>query len=313
MPRSRLAPAPGRSPSAPQAPRASGAASAVRALRPHQWVKNGLLALPTLLAHQLGGLPTVGLAIVAFSLCASGTYVVNDLLDRAHDRAHPTKRTRPFASGALSAGTGVGMAVGLVGAGFGLAIGLLPGAFTAVLAVYTATTLAYSLWLKSMLLVDVLVLAFLYALRVVAGGAATGVEVSAWLLAFSLFFFLGLALLKRYSELRQQETGAVPADVGRGYRTGDAALVRSVGPACGLLAVLVFALYVAGPDVRDLYARPDLLWLATPPLLYWTLRVWVIAHRGGMDDDPVRFAVTDPASYVVVALVGGVLAAATGL
>ena len=290
----------------------SRGASVARALRPHQWAKNALLAVPALLAHRLDALPVVGLAIVAFSLCASGTYVVNDLLDRAHDREHPTKRSRPFASGALSARVGAGLAIGLVGAAFGLAVGL-PGGFAAVLAVYTATTLAYSLWLKSIVLVDVLVLAFLYALRVVAGGAAAGVEVSAWLLGFSLFFFLGLALLKRYGELRQQQVGAVPEQTGRGYAPADAALVLAVGPACGLLAVLVFALYVAGPDVRVLYARPDLLWLATPPLLYWTLRVWWLAHRGEMDDDPVLFAVTDPASYLTAALVGGVLAAATAL
>ena len=289
----------------------SGAASVARALRPHQWAKNALLAVPALLAHQLDALPIVGLAVVAFSLCASGTYIANDLLDRDRDRQHPTKRLRPFASGALSTRAGVGLAIGLVGAAFGLAIGALPSSFTAALAVYTATTLAYSLWLKAVVLVDVLVLAFLYALRVVAGGAAAGVEVSAWLLGFSLFFFLGLALLKRYGELRQQQVGAVPEQTGRGYALGDAALVLATGPACGLLAILVFALYVAGPDVRVLYARPDLLWLATPPLLYWTLRVWWLAHRGEMDDDPVLFAVTDPASYLVAALVGGVLAAAT--
>ena len=235
----------------PESPRvhqlnASILSPAFRALRPHQWAKNALLAVPALLAHQLDALPVVGLAIVAFSLCASGTYLANDLLDRDRDREHPTKRSRPIASGALPAGAGVGLAIGLVGAAFGLAIALLPSSFTAVLAVYTATTLAYSLWLKAVLLVDVLVLAFLYALRVVAGGAAASVEVSAWLLGFSLFFFLGLALLKRYSELRQQQVGAVPEQTGRGYAPDDAALVLAIGPTCGLLAILVFALYVAG-------------------------------------------------------------------
>ena len=290
-----------------------GAGATVRALRPHQWAKNVLVALPAGLAHRLGE-PAVAadvvLAFVAFSLCASGTYVVNDLLDRDRDRGHPTKRHRPFASGALSAGAGVAMAAGLLGGAFALAALVLPAAFVGLLAAYVLATVAYSLRLRAVPVLDVLVLAGLYALRVLAGGAAVGVAVSEWLLAFSVFFFLALALLKRYAELRQIETGAAPPDNGRGYEAGDAALVRAVGPACGLIAVLVFALYVTGPEVSALYGRPALLWLATPPLLYWTMRVWLLAHRGRMHDDPVLFAVTDPPSYAVAAAVGAVLTAA---
>ncbi len=285
-----------------------------RLLRPHQWAKNSLALVPAALAHRLGEpavLSDALLAVAALSLCASGTYVVNDWLDRERDRAHPTKRTRPLASGAISPVVGLGLAVGLVGAAFALAALALPPVFTAVLAGYTGVTLAYSVALKRIAVLDVLILAGLYALRLVAGGAATGIPVSAWLLAFSLFFFLALALLKRYVELRQMETGAAPADNGRGYQPDDAAIVRGMGPATGMLAVLVLALYTSSPAVAELYTYPDLLWLAAPPLVYWTLRMWLLAHRGRVHDDPVLFAVKDPASYAVVAVVAAVLWAAT--
>ena len=302
---------------APPGARASSHAGTARAvaqaLRPHQWAKNVLVALPLLLAHRTGEpglILDAAVAFAALSLCASGTYVVNDLTDRDRDRRHPTKRTRPFASGALSVPFGVGLAAVLLVAAFALSASVLPAAFTLVLAVYVAVTLAYSFRLKAEPIVDVLVLAGLYALRVVAGGAATGVPLSEWLLAFSLFFFLGLALLKRYVELRQMETGAVPSDNGRGYLAADASLVRSVGPATGLFSVLVLALYVTSPEVRVLYERPVLLWIAIPAFLYWTMRMWLLAHRGRMPDDPVLFAVRDPASYAVVAVVAAVVSLA---
>ena len=294
---------------APRAP-ASPARAVLRALRPHQWTKNTLAILPAFLAHRIGEpeiLELTAWAVVALSLCASGTYIVNDLLDREHDRNHPTKRHRPIASGAISTGTGIGLAVGLIGGAFGLAALTLPTAFLVALGVYTATTLAYSLRLKSVPLLDVLVLAGLYALRVIAGGAATGIPLSEWLLAFSLFFFLGLALLKRYTELRQIETGKASADNGRGYVAEDAALVRAVGPACGLLSVLVLALYMASPEVQMLYTHSSWIGLALPVVLYWTMRMWLLAHRGQMPDDPVLFAVTDGVSYGVVAVVALVL------
>lgn len=307
-------PPPARPPTPPGPGRSGRAArEALRALRTHQWAKNALVALPAALAHRLdepGVLGAVALAVAAMSLCASGTYVVNDLLDRDRDRAHPTKRRRPFASGELSPAMGAVMAVALVGGAFALAWAALPAAFAGVLAVYVGVTAAYSVWLRRVAVLDVHVLAGLYALRVVAGGAAVGVPLSEWLVAFSLFFFLGLALLKRYAELRLVETGAAPAANGRGYLPGDGALVGGLGAACGLLATLVLALYVTSPEVRELYARPALLWAAVPAVLYWTMRAWLLAHRGRMDDDPVLFAVRDPASYAVVGLIGVALAAA---
>ena len=290
-----------------------GLGAVVRALRPHQWAKNALVVVPAALAHRLGEpdvLTAVVLAVVAMSLCASGTYVVNDLVDRDRDRRHPTKRRRPFASGALSASTGVAMAVVLVGGAFALAVLTLPAGFAFALALYVAVTLAYSFRLKAVPVLDVHVLGGLYALRVVAGGLAADVPLSEWLVAFSMFFFLGLALLKRYAEVRLVDTGVAPADNGRGYLAGDSPILGALGVGCGLVAVLVLALYVTSPEVRELYAQPALLWLLTPAILYWTARMWLIAHRGKMPDDPVFFAVTDPASYAIMAAVGVIVTVA---
>ena len=283
-------------------------------MRLHQWAKNALVALPALLAHRLTEAEVtvdVVLAFVALGLVASGTYVVNDLLDRDRDRLHPTKKHRPFASGALAPGFGWAFGPALVALGFALAWALLPLAFVGALGVYVLTTLCTRSRLKRVALVDVVVLAALYALRVLAGGAATGIPVSEWLLAFSLFFFLGLALLKRYAELRILEKDVSARDNGRGYTVEDAAMLRLIGPAAGFMAVLVFALYVTSPDVAVLYARPDLLWLAAPLLAYWTMRMWMLAHRGDLTDEPVAYAVRDAASYVVIALTIGVLTLAS--
>ncbi len=283
--------------------------AARKAMRLHQWAKNGLVALPALLAHDLSpeALGAVVAAFFALGLVASGTYVVNDLLDRERDARHPTKKHRPFASGALAPGFGWVFGPVLVALGFALAWALLPLAFVGALGVYLGTTLAYSFALKRVVLVDVCVLAALYALRVLAGGAATGIPVSEWLLAFSLFFFLGLALLKRYAELRILEKEVGARDNGRGYTIEDAAMLRAMGPAVGFLAVLVFALYVTSPNVAILYTRPDLLWLAAPLLAYWTMRMWLLAHRGDLPDEPVAYALRDRGSYAVAALTAGVL------
>ena len=292
----------------------STARSVLRAMRLHQWAKNALVVLPLALAHQLGDAGLVARAALAFGamgLVASGTYVVNDLLDRERDHLHPTKRRRPFASGALSPAFGWALAPALVGAGFALAWLTLPTAFVVVLGAYLATTLSYSLRLKAVAGLDVLILAGLYTLRLLAGGAATDIPVSEWLLAFALFFFLGLAVLKRYAEMRLIADGGTTAENGRGYAAGDAALLLPFGVAAGLIAVLVFTLYVTSPAVAELYAHATWLWLAAPPRLYWTFRVWLLAHRGQMDADPVLFAVKDPASYAVAAAVGAVLAAAS--
>lgn len=274
----------------------------IQALRPHQWVKNLLVFLPAMMAHRfLEGevLLQAVLAFVAFSLLASGTYVINDLVDREHDRRHPTKRTRPFAAGALSPANGYVLASLLIGIAFLLAGLILPLVFVGVLVLYLACTLLYSFVFKSWVAADVVILGGLYALRVFAGSAATGIPSSQWLLAFSLFFFLSLALLKRYSELRLLEEVPGEMESGRGYTAADGAMLRGLGPASGFMAVLVLALYITSPEVTILYAHSAILWMMTPLLVYWIMHVWLVAHRGGMPEDPIVHTVKDPVSWGV--------------
>lgn len=286
----------------------------VRALRAHQWVKNLLVFVPLLLAHRMFEwelLLRCAVGFGAWSLCASGGYLFNDLLDAEADRRHPYKRQRPLAAGSLSRGAAAWGAAVLLAAGLAPAFAWLPASFGLMLLLYLALTVAYTLLLKRLVVVDVLVLAGLYTLRVLAGGHAASVEVSPWLLAFSMFLFLSLAFVKRYTELRalaHDSTG--PAR--RGYTAADTELLKSFGTASGYLSVLVLALYInQSREVTQLYRRPEALWLIGPCLLYWVTRVWLLAHRGRLHDDPVVFTVKDPASYAVGALVALLIIVAT--
>jgi 4-hydroxybenzoate polyprenyltransferase len=283
-----------------------------KVMRPHQLAKNALVVVPLLLAPGLpsfGRLASAALAAIAFSLCASAGYVFNDLVDVVADREHRTKRLRPFASGDLPLFYGPPLFLALFSASFGLALATLPVGFLGMLAVYFVATLAYSFVLKSKLMVDVVVLAWLYTHRVLAGGIATGIAISAWLLAFSMFMFLSLAFAKRYIELRQSMTrgGQLKS---RGYHTQDLEMVASMGPTAGYVAVLVFCLYIDSNAVTERYRAPMALWFVAPMLLYWISRVWFLAHRGHMQDDPVRFALTDRLSWLCAVLVALVAAAA---
>ncbi|MCR4298136.1 MAG: UbiA family prenyltransferase [Gallionella sp.] len=275
-----------------------GVAVYVRAMRPHQWVKNLLVFVPIAAAHEFGNLALLGQAIfafVAFSLCASSVYLLNDLLDLPADRAHARKRSRPFASGAAYVKVGVALIPCLLAAAVGIAT-ILPKAFLAALAAYYVSTLAYSLWLKGKVLVDVLVLAGLYTLRILAGAAAVAIAPSFWLLAFSMFLFLSLAMVKRYSELLDRTGVDKKTVAGRGYEVTDLATVQSLGAAGGYCAVLVLALYINSDDVRINYTRPEMIWLLCPLLLYWISRMWQRAGRGQMHDDPIVFALKDRVS-----------------
>lgn len=291
---------------------APGRFAALRALRAHQWVKNVLVFVPVLLDHRLSEVTTLSrafAAFVAFCLAASGAYIVNDLLDVHADRAHPTKRYRPFASGALGAGFGWLLAPLL------LADALLLGAllghqFLGLLMLYVVTTTAYSVYLKRIAVLDVLLLAGLYTLRVLAGIAATGVTFSSWLLAFSTFLFLSLAFLKRYAELTAHEAGEQEPLKRRGYQRRDREWLGAMGGASGYLSVLVLALYVNSDEVVRLYRAPLLLWLICPLLLYWTGRMWLLAYRGQIHEDPIVASARDPSSYAVGLLVLLVLYAA---
>jgi 4-hydroxybenzoate polyprenyltransferase/phosphoserine phosphatase len=284
----------------------------VRALRLHQWAKNALVVVPVVLAP---GLPSFRLllagaiAALSFSLCASAGYVFNDVMDVEADRAHRTKRHRPFASGALSVLYGPPLFFVLIAASFALALIFLPLGFFGMLAVYFAATLAYSFHLKSKLMLDVVVLAWLYTHRVMAGGIATGVHISAWLLAFSMFLFLSLAFAKRYIELQQSLDKSAQLR-SRGYQTTDLQMVASMGPAAGYLAVMVFCLYIESEAVRRMYHSPTLLWFVCPVMLYWVSRIWFLANRGQMQDDPVKFALLDRVSWVCALLIAAAAAAA---
>ena len=273
----------------------------LRLLRPHQWAKNVLLAVPLVTAHLAfdpASLWVILLAFVAFSLCASSVYVLNDMLDLNADRAHPRKRRRPLASGAVPLTFGfVAVPVLLVAA---FAVGALVNTdFLAVLAGYLLLTIAYSFSLKRKMAVDVLTLAALYTIRIVAGTAGLSITPSNWLLGFSTFLFFGLALIKRSSELMvAADTGKVGAS-GRNYLVDDLAMVNSMGVASSFLSVLVLALYISSPDVSRLYAHSAILWLLCPLLLYWLTRLWLITRRGGMHDDPVVYAAKDGISHAV--------------
>lgn len=286
------------------APRQSAFRPLAAAVRPHQWAKNLLLLLPLFLAHQWHDLHKLFLAIVslaAFSAAASAVYIVNDLLDIESDRRHPVKRRRPFAAGEVSIPTGLCLAGTAAMAAFVLAITWLPPAFTAWLAFYLLTTTAYSLALKKQIVIDVIVLAGLYTLRIAAGAAAVSVPLSAWLLAFAMFFFLSLALGKRYIELRRTPGASESVLPGRGYRADDAQLLEQIGPTSGYLAVLVFCLYIDSGAVAQLYGHRELLWLICPLLLYWITRFWLLARRREVHYDPVAFALKDRTSLAVIA------------
>jgi 4-hydroxybenzoate polyprenyltransferase/phosphoserine phosphatase len=280
--------------------RAQPLQSALKALRPHQWAKNLLIFLPLLLSHVVTPQRVMQalLAFCCFSLTASAAYIVNDLLDIQADRRHPQKRLRPFASGDLPALTGaVIVAVFLSLAFFGAH--LLPAAFSAWLLLYVITTLFYSWHLKSIALVDVLVLSGLYTLRLLAGAAATGAHISHWLAGFSIFLFFSLAIVKRFAELENLQASALPPRNGRGYVVADLNQLRSFGTASAFAAVMVFAIYISSPDVVVLYRRPQLLWLGVPLMILWLCRIWLLASRGSLDEDPLVFALTDRMSQLI--------------
>lgn len=284
----------------------------LKAVRVHQWAKNVLIFLPLLLAHRFSakGAAAAALAFVSFSLCASATYIVNDLLDIEADRQHPRKRRRAFASGNLSAGGGLAIVAFFLAAAF-TATHWLPAAFLGWLCLYLVVTITYSLVLKRIVIVDVVVLAGLYTLRLLAGAAATNVLISPWLAAFSIFIFLSLAMVKRFSELQNVLSAGATLSNGRGYLLNDIEQVRTFGTASAFASVVVFAMYIGQPEVAGLYRHPERMWLITPLMILWLCRVWLLASRGELDEDPVVFAITDRMSVLMgVAAVAIAMAAA---
>ena len=276
----------------------------LRALRMHQWMKNVLVFAPLVLAHQVfnfQGWLIAGASALAFSLCASGVYLLNDLLDLEADRRHPRKKKRPCASGVFPLSYALTLAPLLFLAAFAVAFVIQPQ-FSVVLGIYLILTSAYSYRLKALALVDVILLAILYTIRIVGGGIATGVHLSQWLLGLSMFIFFSLACVKRFSELLVLQQRKEHRTWGRGYAVSDMEQVASFGTASGYIAVLVLALYVSGKEVAELYASPTVIWMACPLLLYWISRIWLLARRGFVHDDPLVFALRDKVTYAVAAI-----------
>ncbi|MBX9702348.1 MAG: UbiA family prenyltransferase [Acetobacteraceae bacterium] len=287
----------------------AGARAALRALRPHQWLKNALCLVPPLAAGDLGLAAWAGAltVMVAFCLTASAIYVVNDLSDLAADRAHPRKSRRPFASGALSAKTGMLMAPALLLGG--LLLGWLAGALPILIA-YAVLSVAYSLALKEQPLVDVFALAALYTIRLFGGGEASGHPVSLWLLSFSAFIFLSLALIKRVAELDRLQKAKERRASRRGYAVEDAPILQSFGSAATFASAVVLLLYIQSDTASRTYAAPAALWGAVPLLLFWQCRLWISTARGYMHDDPIVYASRDWVSWAVLACLGAVVALA---
>ncbi|MFC5585715.1 UbiA family prenyltransferase [Nitratireductor kimnyeongensis] len=267
----------------------------VKMLRVHQWLKNSLIFVPLILSHEYFNVPLLILCILAFisfSTAASAIYILNDFFDLGLDRRHPSKRNRPFASGVLSIPFGFASMLALLAISGATAL-LLPPLFCLVLLAYLVATTAYSLSIKRMLLIDVLTLAGLYTVRILAGSAATMIGVSFWLLAFSVFFFLSLALVKRYVELRSTVLPAGERIAGRGYRAEDQEVIAQAGMASAFSSAMVLALYIQSSAVRELYDMPWLIWPLCPIVLYITIRMWILARRDEMHDDPIVFIISD--------------------
>jgi 4-hydroxybenzoate polyprenyltransferase len=273
----------------------------LKVFRLHQWIKNSLLFVPAIAAHQFGIVGEAQLLVfsfLAFSLCASAVYILNDLLDLESDRQHPRKCKRPFASGAVPIWHGLFLSSILIFGSIYLSKFVLP-AFFPWLIIYFFITCLYSIWLKRIVLIDCLVLAILYTLRIVAGGAAIGVMISFWLLAFSVFLFFSLAFIKRFAELISQHVGEESQVQGRGYLKSDTSVIKTLGISSGLISVLILSLYLNSPDVLILYKKPEIIWAAIPLMLLWISWLWLKAGREEMHDDPIIFAIKDRVSILI--------------
>lgn len=279
-----------------------GPAVWLRALRVHQWLKNLLVFVPLLTGFsfmEMDKLANTIVAFLSFSFAASATYVVNDLWDLENDRAHPRKRLRPFACAQIPILHGLAVAAAMLVIAFVLAFAVSKGFFL-MLFVYLFLTSAYSWVLKEIVLVDVLMLSILYTLRILAGSVAIGVATSTWLLAFSVFMFLSLALVKRCAELLSLVQNGAASTRGRDYQVSDLVVLWPLGVGAALSAVVVFGLFISAPETHARYASPQLLWLVAIGLVYWLARLWIKTSRGEMHDDPVIYAIKDRGSRVAV-------------
>ncbi len=284
-----------------------------KAMRPHHWTKNLLVFVPLITSHQLLVWPVLSSALLAFvSLCAfaSAGYILNDYFDYDSDLVHPIKRERPFASGSLSIFSLILWVVALLIIGILVSV-LINQTTMLVLLIYFCLSLLYTLVLKRYLFIDILSLSGFFTMRLIIGHEATGIVYSAWLFAFSMFFFLSLACLKRCSELQRLKQIGHSQVLGRGYFIGDLPMVTGFGVVSGYLSVLVFALYINSANVFMLYNRSYVLWLACPVLLYWISHIWILSHRGQVPEDSIEFMFKDKKNYVLLMILMLILAAAT--
>mgnify|MGYP006158097583 CR=1 FL=1 len=273
----------------------------IKAMRVHQWLKNLLLFAPFIAAHQINNFESwvsVTIGFISFSLCASAIYLLNDLTDLSNDRSHPRKKERPFASGELPFYYGVLLIPLLLVSSFAIAIIFSNSEFTIWLFLYLFLTTLYTFIIKPIIFLDVIVLAMLFTIRIIAGSATLLLPLSPWILGFSIFLFVSLAIIKRYAELEIQIIKNISQIKGRGYYTSDASLIQSIGLASGFCSILVFVLYLNSPEVMALYNSPEIIWLCIPILIYWQSWMWLSAHRGKMHDDPLIFAMKDKHSLM---------------
>lgn len=280
------------------------AGSIISAMRLHQWSKNFLIFVPLIISHEfdLADIRDAAIAFFSFSLVASATYIFNDILDREVDELHETKRLRPFASGDLQPSTGWFVIAALILLGAGLAA-LLPIAFGMVLAAYVVASVAYTLRLKRMLGLDIVVIACLYVLRVIAGDEAIGAQFegldsSDWILAFSCLLFLSLATVKRCSELARLENGPQQRLLGRSYTVGDYPVMLAIAAAAGLSSMAILMRFIGSPDVTQNFSQPRILWVIVPLLIFWLIRMLLLANRGKIHTDPVVYTLRDPMSQL---------------
>ncbi len=283
----------------------------LKAMRPHQWAKNLLVFLPLFFSHtyfNMSELLATVLTFFSFSFCASGIYLINDLLDIESDRNHSSKKSRPFAAGKLSPLKGVAASIVLISSALIGCFYWLDSKVFTVLLVYIFITNLYSFYLKNYSTIDVITLTILYTIRIIAGSVAAGIILSPWLINFSLFFFLSLAYMKRYIEVsRHSKLGKLS---GRNYLSDELGIIMMIGIVNGGVSVFILTLYLNDSYVLETYLTPHLLWLICPLLLFWIYRAWMWAKRGKIDDDPVIFAVKDKISLFTAVLIGGLFLSA---
>jgi len=287
-----------------------------KALRIYQWSKNTLVFLALLMSHKILEADLFINSVIAFfsfGFTASAVYILNDLFDLESDRKHPSKKLRPFAAGTLSIRSGVIAIPILITLSFLMALLFLPKLFVLVLLIYLITTTTYSVYLKEIFIVDVILLGALYTLRILAGGFATDIEVSSWLLGFSGFFFLSLAFMKRYTDLVLFKKNEQIELFGRGYRIEDMEIVQKFGIVSGFISLLILAMYITSEQVLVLYSQPLMLWITIPIILYWLMNMWIATNRGKMTEDPIIYAVKDKSSYIVFILVLTIIILSTTL